>query len=221
MSDAVIFDVDGTLIDSVDLHTDAWVETFREFGLSFPREKIRHGIGKGGDQFLQDFLSPEQLQTLGEKLKKRRTEVGVEDYLPRAKAFPQVRELLERIKGEGQRIVLGSSASGPESEWHKKILQCEDLIDDGTSSEDAKKSKPEPDIFLAALKKMPGIPKERVVVIGDSPWDMIAAAKAGLRSVGFLGGGFAEAELRDAGAQEIYRDPADLLARYDESILKR
>jgi HAD superfamily hydrolase (TIGR01509 family) len=221
MTAAVIFDVDGTLIDSVDLHTDAWDKAFRDFGFTFPREKLRHGIGKGGDQYMPDFLTAAQMKEVGEKLKQHRGEIGIRDFLPRAKAFPNVRELLQRIKDNGQHISLGSSASGPEAEWHKRILQCDDLIDERTSSENARQGKPEPDIFLAAIEKLPGIPKEQVVVVGDSPWDMIAAGKAGLRGIGMLSGGFPASELHDAGAIEVYKDPADLLQRYDTSALAR
>jgi phosphoglycolate phosphatase-like HAD superfamily hydrolase len=127
--------------------------------------------------------------------------------------------LFERIKADGKRIALASSAKGDELEKYKKIANIADLVDAETSSDDAEQSKPHPDIFEAALERLGQISPERVVVIGDTPYDAEAAGKAGLRTIGVLCGGFPEADLRAAGCIAIYRDPADLLARYDTSPL--
>ena len=221
MVKAVIFDVDGTLIDSVDLHAQAWQDAFRDFGHDLPFDDIRGQIGKGGDQLMPVFLSPEQLDDIGEKLEKHRSEVMKERYRPRIKAFPGVRDLFLRLKADGIQVALASSAKADELEIYKKAAHIEDLVDVETSSDDAEKSKPHPDIFQAALTRLEGIDPADIIVVGDTPYDAEAAAKAGLRTVGVLCGGFPEDGLRAAGCVAIYRDPEDLLAQYQHSPLAR
>lgn len=219
MADAVIFDVDGTLLDSVDFHARAWSETFARHGIDVPPEVVRRQIGKGGDQLLPVFVPPDRLAAIGDRLKDERGEHFQKTYLPRVRPFPQVRELFERLRRDGKRVVLASSGTAAEVDEYKRIAGVADLIDDHTSSDDAEKSKPHPDIFLAALAKLGDVDRVKVVVVGDSPYDAEAAAKAGLRSVGVLCGGFPEGWLTEAGCVAVYRDPADLLARYAESPL--
>ena len=144
-----------------------------------------------------------------------------ERYLSQIAAFPRVTELFHRIRADKIKIILASSAKAEELQTYKKIAGIEGLIDAETSSDDAEKSKPHPDIFQAAMAKLEGVHKSEVVVIGDTPYDAEAAGKAGLRTIGFRCGGFAEAGLRDAGCFATYDGPADLLARYDESALAR
>ena len=219
MIKAVIFDVDGTLIDSVDLHARAWQEALAHFGKQIPYEKVRYQIGKGGDQLMPVFLSEKEIDEFSEELEKYRGELFKREYMPRVKAFPRVRELFERIQRDGKHIALASSAKGDELEVYKKIANITDLVEEETSKDDADKSKPHPDIFEAALERLGGPPLEQVVVIGDTPYDAEAAGKAGLRTIGFLSGGFPEEDLRGAGCFRIYEGPADLLAHYDESPL--
>jgi HAD superfamily hydrolase (TIGR01509 family) len=219
MPKAVIFDVDGTLVDSVDLHARAWVDAFRDFGHEVGFEEVRGQIGKGGDQLMPVFLSEEEIEEKGEALEKHRGQVMKERYLPQITAFPQVRELFERLLADGKRIALASSAKEDELAKYKKVAQIEDLIDAETSSDDAEKSKPHPDIFEAAMKRLGDVRPEDVVVVGDTPYDAEAAGKAGLRTIGVLCGGFPEQSLREAGCIAIYKDPADLLAQYDRSAL--
>jgi len=217
--EAVIFDVDGTLVDSVDLHARAWQEAFEHFGKQIPYERVRSQIGKGGDQLMPVFLSKEELEEFGEQLEKYRGELFKRQYMSRVRAFPKVRELFERIRRDGKRIALASSAKGDELETYKKIAGIKDLVEEETSKDDADKSKPHPDIFEAALARLGDLPAHDAIVVGDTPYDAEAAGKAGLRTVGFLSGGFPEADLRAAGCVEIYDDAADLLARYDSSPL--
>jgi HAD superfamily hydrolase (TIGR01549 family) len=216
---AVIFDVDGTLVDSVDLHARAWQEAFAHFGKQIPYADVRSQIGKGGDQLMPVFLSKEELDEFGEELEKYRGELFKREYLPRVKAFPSVRELFERIRQDGKQLALASSAKEDELSSYKRIANIEDLVEEQTSADDAEKSKPHPDIFEAALARLDDMPASEAIVVGDTPYDAEAAGKAGIKTIGFLSGGFPEEDLRAAGCVRIYRDAADLLAHYDSSPL--
>jgi HAD superfamily hydrolase (TIGR01509 family) len=139
--------------------------------------------------------------------------------MPRVEAFPKVRELFERIRQDGKRIALASSAKEDELATYKKIARIDDLLDAETSSDDAERSKPHADIFEAALENLGRIAAREVIVVGDTPYDVEAAAKIHLATVGLLCGGWQEKELRQAGCVAVYRDPADLLDHYAESPL--
>lgn len=219
MIKAVIFDIDGTLVDSVDLHAQAWKETFKQYGKDVPYQQVRHQIGKGGDQLMPVFFSQEELDEFGREMEEYRAQMYKRDYMPRVRAFPEVRELFLKVKGDGKRIALASSAKEDELGAYKKIAQIEDLVEEETSADDAEKSKPHPDIFAAALEKLGDIKPSEAIVVGDTPYDAEAARKISLRTIGVLCGGFPESELDAAGCIAIYRDPADLLARYQETII--
>ena len=219
MLKAIIFDIDGTLVDSVDFHARAWQETFSKFGREVEFERVRHQIGKGGDQLMPVFFSASELERFGEELEKYRGELYKREYISQVRAFPQVRELFERIKAGGLRIALASSAKKDELKTYKEIARITDLVEEETSADDADKSIPHPDIFKAALDALGDVQAGEAIVIGDTPYDAEAAGKIKLRTIGVLCGGFPEAELRAAGCTDIYRDPADLLARYDASPL--
>lgn len=216
---AVIFDIDGTLIDSVDSHARAWQETFRHFGREVSFEAVRHQIGKGGDQLMPVFLPQDEINRQGKEIETFRQELFRRNYLQHVEAFPAVRDLFKRIRRDGKRIALASSAKGDELEHYQKIAGIADLVDGVTSSDNAEHSKPYPDIFHAALPRLGDAQPAEAIVVGDSPYDAIAAGRAGLRSVGVLCGGFSEDELREAGCVAVYRDPQDLLSRYEESPL--
>jgi HAD superfamily hydrolase (TIGR01509 family) len=166
------------------------------------------------------FLSKAEIERFGERLENRRGALLKERYLHRIRPFPAVRELFQRVIADGKAIALASSAKEDELEQYKKIANIGDLLDVETSSDDAEKSKPHPDIFCAALAKLDSARPEQVIVVGDTPYDAEAAAKAGLRTVGLLCGGWSEDELRRAGCVAVFKDPADLLARYSESPLR-
>jgi HAD superfamily hydrolase (TIGR01549 family) len=216
-TDCAIFDVDGTLIDSNDLHARAWVDAFRDYGHQPGFDAVRRQIGKGGDQLMPVFLTARELADYGDDLEEHRGRILKERYLPLMTGFPRVRELFQRLIADGRRIALASSAREDELAHYKKIAGIDDLIDAETSSDDADRSKPHPDIFRAALARFPDLGPDDAIVIGDTPWDAEAAAKAGLRIIGLTSGGWAEDDLRRHGCIAVYRDPADLLARYDES----
>ena len=219
MIKAVIFDIDGTLVDSVDLHAQAWKEAFKQYGKDIPYQQVRHQIGKGGDQLMPVFFSREELEEFGEEMEEYRSKIFKRDYLPRVRAFPMVRELFLKIKEDGKRVVLASSAKEEELAAYKKIARIEDLVEGETSADDADKSKPHPDIFKAALDQLGDVSADEAVVIGDTPYDAEAARKLRLRTIGVRCGGFPDHELLDAGAIAIYDGPEDLLARYHESII--
>jgi HAD superfamily hydrolase (TIGR01549 family) len=212
---AVIFDVDGTLVDSVDLHAEAWRVAFEKFGKTLPFHEIRRQIGKGSDQLLPVFLSKRELDQLGEDLDHYRGELFKKEYLPRVQGFAKVRELFQRLKNDGKQIVLASSAKADELDAYKKIARIDDLTESETSSDDADRSKPYPDIFQAAVARLKDVAPENAIVIGDTPYDAQAASKANLKTIGLLCGGWTEEELRSAGCMAIYRDVKDLLWHYD------
>jgi HAD superfamily hydrolase (TIGR01509 family) len=168
------------------------------------------------------FLSEDRAARIGEELEKYRSELFKREYLKRVRPFPRVRELFQELRRRGLKLALASSAKRDELEVYKQILHIEDLIDAETSADDADRSKPHPDIFQAALRRLgKDIPLDRVYVVGDSPYDAIAAHRMGVRCIGLLCGGFPEEQLRAAGCVAIYRDPGDLLDRLDESPLAR
>jgi HAD superfamily hydrolase (TIGR01509 family) len=221
MPNAVIFDVDGTLIDTNDLHAAAWVDAFRHFGIEVAYEDVRSQMGKGGDQLMPVFVDAERLKREGERIETFRTELFKKEYLPRVRAFPEVRALFERVRGAGQVIVLATSGKREEVDRHMKTAEISDLVDDATTADDAEHSKPEPDIFAAALKRMAPLTAKDAIVVGDTPYDAQAAAKVGLRTVGLLSGGFLREDLEAAGCIAIYADPKALLEAYDRSPLAR
>jgi len=221
MIEAAIFDVDGTLVDSVDLHAHAWQDALRDFGHEVDFATIRGQIGKGGDQIMPVFLDPGEVEAKGKALEKHRSGIMKERYRSQIKGFPEVRNLFQRLREDGIRIALASSAKADELQIYKRIAGIEDLVDAETSSDDAERSKPFPDIFQAALSRLEGVTADAAIVIGDTPYDAEAAVKAGLRPIGVLCGGFPEEALRKAGCIAIFDGPADLLARYDQSPLAR
>lgn len=217
MVEAVIFDIDGTLIDTVDLHAEAWRETFREYGHDFAFADIRSQIGKGGDQLMPFFLGKAVLEEQGAAIEHARGKRFKSHFMPLVRPFPKVRELFERLRADGIRIVLGSSAKGDELQTYVDLLQVGDLIESSTTSDDVERSKPHPDIFLEAVQSIGNPDSAHVLVVGDTPYDAIAANRAGLRTVGVLCGGFPETELLEAGCIALYQDPADILRNYDDS----
>lgn len=217
---AAIFDIDGTLTDSVDVHALAWQEALRHFGHEVAYERVRGQIGKGGDQLLQALLSRDDLAKQGEELDHFRGELFKKKYQHLIRPLSMVPELFQRIKEEtGAKIVLASSAKEDEVEAYEKLLGIGDLVEHKTSSDDAEKSKPHPDIFAAAMKRLGNPPAQKVIAIGDTPYDAQATAQISIACVGVLSGGWTEEALREAGCIAVFRGPADLYARFEESRL--
>ena len=199
MITAVIFDIDGTLVDSVDLHAEAWQVALERFGKKVSFAEVRRQIGKGGDQLMPVFLSQREMEEFGDELERYRSKLFKKEYLPRVTAFPGVRRLFERVRQDQKRIALASSAKGDELKTYKTIAGIDDLIEAETSSDDAERSKPYPDIFEAALAELGDVAPDKILVVGDTPYDAQAAGKANLRTVGLMCGGWNEEELRQAG----------------------
>ena len=214
---AFIFDIDGTLVDSNKLHVESWDRAFQRFGKHFPREQLRAQIGKGSDQYLPEFLTPEEIRRFGKELDDYRSELFKKEYLPRVRPFPKVRELFERIHKDKKEIVLASSGKKPDTEYYVDMLKIGDFITGCVSGDDADRSKPAPDIFAASLEKLSNISSADAVTVGDTRFDIEAAKNTGLRTIAFLCGGTADSVLRQAGAIAIYRDPADFLEHYNPS----
>jgi HAD superfamily hydrolase (TIGR01509 family) len=220
MIKAAIFDIDGTLIDSVDYHAQAWQIIFHRYGIDVPLAAVREQIGKGGDKLMQVFLSPEQIEREGKQIEQERSDFFKREYLPKVKPFPAIRELFERLRSDGKKIALASSAKRDELEIYKKITGIAPYLETATSSDDAPNSKPDPDIFRAALNGLKNIAPSEAIAIGDTPYDAEAAGRAGIRTIGMLSGGFPPEQLTAAGCIALYRDPADLLHHYNTSPLK-
>src|SRR5437868_8721104 len=162
---AFIFDIDGTLVGSNELHVDSWDRAFRHFGKEFPREKLRAQIGKGSDQYLPEFLTPEEIDRFGKDLDDYRSDVFKKEYLPKARPFPNVRELFQRIRDDNKRIVLASSGKKADTKYYIDLLKIDNLIKGYTSGDDADSSKPAPAIFAASLTKLADIsPPDAVTV---------------------------------------------------------
>lgn len=214
----VIFDVDGTLVDSNELHVDAWDEVFRHFGKEFPRKQLHEQVGKGGDQYVPAFLSEAEMRAFGKEAEKMHGEVFKQKYIARVRPFPKVRELLERIRADSKRIALASSSSEEEIKHYIELANLRDVLDAFTTKSDVSHSKPSPDVFQRALTLL-HMQASDAIVIGDTPFDVQAAKKIDLATIGFLSGGFSEDVLVASGAVAIFQDAADLLENYARSPL--
>jgi HAD superfamily hydrolase (TIGR01509 family) len=214
----VLLDVDGTLVDSNDAHARSWVEVFRRHGLEVSYERVRRLIGMGADKLLPEAVGIREDSPEGQRLVRERSELFLREELPKLRPCRGARDLVARLRAEGLKLVVASSAKDEELQSLLRAAGVEDLLREKTSSDDAERSKPDPDIVEAAIRKS-GLPKEALVMIGDTPYDVEAARRAGIDVVAVRCGGWTDADL--AGAAAVYDDPADLLARLDESPLAR
>ena len=213
---AILFDIDGTLIDTNDLHARCWQEAFEHFGKPLPYDVVRHQIGKGGDLLVPDLLSAREMRRFGEELKEYRSRRFKDEYMPKAKPFPGASETLETLHARGLRIALASSANEDEVEYYVQLLGVEKLIAGSTSKKDAKLSKPSPEIFRAALEQT-GADEGQTFAVGDTPYDILAAHRIPLPIVAVRSGGF-EPELL-AKAEFLFDDITQIvpeLKRLDE-----
>ncbi len=220
MIKAILCDMDGTLLDSNFAHAESWQRCLERFGIHTTTGEVQRQIGKGGDQMLPVFVDKSRLEEIEDDLKECKKKLFEAEYLATLKPFPQAQALMDAIADAGIRIAMASSAGKEELENYLHIVGIAGLIEKQTSSDDADSSKPEPDIFLAALEKLK-LPPEDTLALGDTPWDAQAAGRAGIHTIGVECGGWAEADLRQAGCIEVYRDPADLLAHLKHSRITK
>jgi HAD superfamily hydrolase (TIGR01509 family) len=214
----VIFDIDGTLVDSNDAHAQSWVDTFAEAGYDVPFDAVRPLIGMGADKLLPQTIDIRHDSEEAKRLAKRRSEIFRERYLPKLRPFDGSRELVLRIRSDGLKAIVATSAKDEELQGLLKAAKVDDLMEEKATASDAKRSKPDPDIVDAAIDES-GLSPNSLVMIGDTPYDIEAAAKADVRTIGFRCGGWTDEALK--GAVEIYDGPADLLAHYEASLIGR
>jgi HAD superfamily hydrolase (TIGR01509 family) len=216
---AVLFDVDGTLVDSNYLHVVCWWEAFRQARYDVPMAAIHRAIGMGSDQLL-DAVLPAGRDRAGDDAIRAAHGTLYATYWSRQRPLRGAADLLRACKKSGLRVVLASSAGEREFAALRAALHADDVIDGSTSAADVERSKPAPDLVRLALDKARTRP-EAAVFVGDSVWDMQASGKAGVPCIGLLSGGVSRGELLDAGAAEVYDGPAGLLAALPGSILGR
>jgi HAD superfamily hydrolase (TIGR01549 family) len=215
MTDTAIFDVDGTLVDSNYQHAIAWSRAFLRYGIVRPLWRIHRGIGMGGDMFVPEVAGREVEETHGDALR----DAWVEEFdrlIDEVQPFEGAHELLAEVKDRGFRLVLASSGKSKHVEHFLDLIDGKPLADAWTTSEDAEHSKPEPDLVKSALAK---VGSSSAVMVGDSTYDAIAAAKVGVATIAVRTGGFSVEELTDAGAAGVYDSLVDLRRNLDATGL--
>jgi HAD superfamily hydrolase (TIGR01509 family) len=216
---AILLDVDGTLLLSNDAHARAWRDAFAAFGYDVALELLRSLIGMGGEKVIAAAvpeLGPESNR--GKAIAHRRGAIFLETYLPGVKPAPGARPLLERLRDDGVRRVVATSAKDEELRALLEAAGIDDLVEDAATSDDAARSKPDPDIVHAALVRAKVAARD-AVMLGDTPYDVAAAEGAGVSIIAVRCGGWDDEALR--GAAAVYDDPGDVLAHYRESPLAR
>lgn len=208
----ILFDIDGTLVDSNDIHARCWIEAFAHFGKKLEWDVIRRQIGKGGDLLVPDLLNAREMRRFGEKLKKYRSDLFKKKYMDTVKPFPGISAVLRDVHSRGVKLALASSSNADEVEHYIELLGIGDLLKASTSKKDAKLSKPSPEIFEAALDQA-GTDPARTLVVGDTPYDILAAHRAALAVAAVLSGGFERDMLTKA--EFIFDDVSALLADLD------
>lgn len=210
----IIFDVDGTLVDSNHQHTQAWLEALAEQGQTPAYSEVREKIGMGGDKLLPELIPGwSDSEGPGKKASQRRGEIFSERFLPEIKAFPDTQKLLFALKAAGLKLSVASSAKKDELDSLLRICGGSDVLEHQTCSEDASGSKPDPDIVEVALQRM-GLEPDQVWMIGDTPYDVEAARKLGVECIAFRCGGWSDDGLREA--RQVLDGPAELLRRLPE-----
>jgi len=208
----IIFDIDGTLVDSNDAHAHCWIEAFAHFGKTVAWDVVRHQIGKGGDLLVPDLLNAREMRRFGEELKSHRGELWKTKYMPGVKPFPRIVESFEELRRRGVKIALGSSSNPDEVQYYSRLLGVGALIEGETSKRDAKLSKPSPEIFEAALDRI-GSDAAKTMTAGDTPYDILASHRAALPIAAVLCSGF-ERELLTK-AEWIFDDVAQFVREID------
>ena len=210
MKAGVLVDVDGTLVDSNYHHTLAWSRALRDHGERVPLVSIHRSIGMGSTEMLNSLIGRDD-DAITDSWREHFNEL-----LPEIVPCLGAAELLRALHGRGFVVVLATSSPEDLIADYRRKLDADDAIDDIVTSNDVDRAKPNPDVFAVALEKT-GLPRERVIVIGDSVWDVEAAKRTGLSCVGLESGGVSHFELEVAGASAVFRDPSQLTAQLDRS----
>lgn len=213
---AALFDIDGTLVDSNYLHVDAWSRAFVDIGHPVDAWKIHRSIGMDGEKLLDALLDDADAATR-ERATERHTHHH-ESNSGRLRPFDGARELIRALAARGITVVLATSAPENELKHLRTVLSLDEFVDAVTSSEDVDTAKPSPDIVKVALERA-RVSSAEAVMIGDSTWDMEAAGRAGVASIGVMSGGISADELRAAGARRVYSDVEDLLEHLNEALV--
>ncbi len=213
---AVLFDVDGTLVDTTYLHAVTWWEAFEQAGHGIAMDRIHRAIGMGSDQLLEALLPADRDKAADDGIRAAHSAL-YSVYWSRLRPAPGANDLLRACHDHGQRVVLASSADPGEFAVLRAALDAEDAIDEATSAGDVDRSKPAPDLVQVALRKA-GTPAGEAVFLGDSVWDVQACQRAGVRCIGVRSGGISEQELTEAGAIRVYANPAELLEHFPASL---
>ncbi|WP_031055971.1 HAD family hydrolase [Streptomyces ochraceiscleroticus] len=219
MARAALFDVDGTLADSNYLHVTAWWEAFRQRGHHVPMNAIHHALGRPSGDLIAHVLGEDRDASQDAEINAAHKTLYA-TYFERLPALEAAGDLLRALVARGWRNVLVTSAGGHELGALRRAIDADDAIMDTASADDVSEGKPAPEPVEHA-RELAGVATERAVFVGDSVWDMQAATRAGVAAVALLCGGIPRADLEKAGASEVYADPADLLARLDDSLFAR
>jgi HAD superfamily hydrolase (TIGR01509 family) len=218
-SKGVLFDVDGTLIDSSYIHTIAWWQAFRQAGFDVPMARIHRCVGMGGPRLVDLLLPGGRDKAIDHAVLSAHSGIFA-TYWPSLRAFGGARDLLAQCYESGLAVALASSARDEDLKALRSTLAADSFIHAATSANDAKESKPEPDILAAALRAL-GLAATDVVYVGDAVWDVLAANRLGIPTIGLTCGGTSEAELLEAGAVEVYDGPGELLDSLRDSAIGR
>ncbi len=216
MAAAAILDIDGTLVDSNYQHAIAWHRAFREHGLTLPLWRLHRHIGIGGDQFVAAVAGTEFEQGCGDAVREAEARFFAE-LIDEVRPLDRARDLIRELKRRDHRVVLASSAKAPDAERFVDLLEVREAVDAWTTSADVDRSKPAPDLVATAVGRAGGAP---AVMVGDTTWDVEAAARAGLETICVLTGGFGAGELMGAGALAVYESPGALLESLDSTPLR-
>jgi HAD superfamily hydrolase (TIGR01549 family) len=213
--EAALLDVDGTLIDSNYQHAIAWHRAFRQHGIVLPVWRIHRAIGMGGDQLVPALVGEQKDREQGDEIRDTRDAL-YQELIDEVEPLQDARDLISAIKERGLRVVLASSSPQDELDHYLELLDARDLADAWTTKDDVEATKPAPDLVRAAVDKAG---TESAVMIGDTRWDIEAAAKAGIETICVLTGGWSRQELLDAGAVAVFESVDELLERLDETPL--
>ena len=213
-----ILDVDGTLVDTNYQHALAWYRAFRDHEIILPIWRLHRHIGMGGDQLVEKLTDADVEHRLGDQIRSRESE-RYSEMIGEVEAVSQASELLSDLRDRGHTVILASSAKQPEIEHYIDLLGARQLADGWTSASDVQATKPQPDLVNAALECADAQP-EQAVMIGDTPWDVQAAQRAGVQTLAVMTGGFSKEELCEAGAIDVYESVAELRSSLEQTVLR-